>query len=269
VISGPASCPASVSWRVNAERAALLGWSRAILLQLAHPLIAAGVDEHSSFRGGPLAAATRLHHTVRAMLSLTFGTAMARQETLEGIRTIHRRVNGHLRESAGRFPAGTPYSAEDPDLLMWVHATLLDSVPFVYEQVVTPLSAAERDAYCDEAASIAIALGVRDVDVPRTWTALRAYFDATLASDAIAVSSQARTLADAVLAPPLARLVWPAAWANRVVTIALLPPRVRELYGFPHSAASERRARAVLRAVAACRRIAPDVLALWPEARHR
>ena len=63
----------SITWRVNAERIVLLGWARAILLQLAHPLVAAGVFDHSGFRGTPYAAASRLYHTVHAMLSLTFG----------------------------------------------------------------------------------------------------------------------------------------------------------------------------------------------------
>ena len=98
-----------ISWRVNAERLMLLAWARAILLQLAHPLIAAGVAEHSTFRGGVLAAALRLHHTVHAMLSLTFGDAPAREQTLDTIRAIHRRVNGRLPHAVGSYASGTAY----------------------------------------------------------------------------------------------------------------------------------------------------------------
>src|SRR5688572_32830582 len=111
-----------ISRQINAERLMLLGWSRAILLQLAHPLVAAGVADHSSFRDGGLAAAKRLHLTVKAMLALSFGDEHSRAAALDGIRTIHRRVHGHIAAQAGRFPAGTPYSAEDPDLVLWVHA---------------------------------------------------------------------------------------------------------------------------------------------------
>ena len=117
----------SITWRVNAERIVLLGWARAILLQLAHPLVAAGVFDHSGFRGTPYAAASRLYHTVHAMLSLTFGDEAARQQTIEGIRAIHRRVNGVLQETTGPYPAGTRYSAEDPALVLWVHTTLIES----------------------------------------------------------------------------------------------------------------------------------------------
>src|SRR5918994_3653424 len=99
-----------VSRRVNAERIVVLSWSRAILLQLAHPLVAAGVAEHSSFRHGRLTAARRLHQTIRAMLALTFGDDGARTHALEGIRGIHRRVHGRLHAAVGFFPAGAPYS---------------------------------------------------------------------------------------------------------------------------------------------------------------
>jgi len=257
-----------VSWRVNAERLMLLAWARAILLQLAHPLIAAGVAEHSTFRGGVLAAALRLHHTVRAMLSLTFGDAPAREQTLDTIRAIHRRVNGRLPHTVGSFASGTAYSAEDPALLLWVHATLLDSVLLVYDRVVSPLSTAERDAYCEEAAATAIALGAREADVPRTWATLRRYVDTMLASGTLAVGAQARELADAVLAPAGARAVWPAARVNRLITIGLLPATVREQYGFRWRRRAERCLDAVLRVMRTLRRGAPQWLIYWPEARQ-
>ena len=246
----------------------LLGWSRAILLQLAHPLVAAGVAEHSSFRGGRLSAAMRLHHTVRAMLALTFGDDLKREAALEGIRAIHRRVHGHLPAAAGRFPAGTPYSAEDPDLVLWVHATLIESIPLIYQHVVRPVAPEERDAYCAEAAAVAIDLGARDAEVPRTWNALSTYLERMYGSGAIAVSQQARELASAVLAPPFAPFIAPAAWMNRLVTVGLLPGRVRHEYGFTWSDARERTLRRVTRALRGARRVVPPAIALWPEAKH-
>src|SRR5688572_4623560 len=84
--SADAAVRLDIAHRVNAERVVLLGWGRAILMQLAHPLVAAGVYEHSSFRATPWAAASRLHATVRAMLALTFGTDAEREHALHGIR---------------------------------------------------------------------------------------------------------------------------------------------------------------------------------------
>jgi uncharacterized protein (DUF2236 family) len=246
----------------------LLGWSRAILLQLAHPLVAAGVADHSSFRDGGFATARRLHLTVRAMLALTFGDARGRAAAMEGILSIHRRVHGRLGAAAGRFDAGTPYSAEDPELVLWVHATLLDSIPLIYERLVEPLTMSDRDAYCEEAAAVATDLGARGDEVPRTWAALRAYLDRMYASGSIAVSAPARELASAVLAPPFAPFVAPAAWVNRVITIGLLPDHIRKEYGFVWTPGNDRTLSRLTALLRGLRRVTPASIALWPEAKQ-
>ena len=256
-----------ISVRINAERLMLLGWSRAILLQLAHPLIAAGVAEHSSFREGRLTAAMRLHHTIRAMLSLTFGSATQREATIATINGIHRRVNGALVESVGRYAAGTRYSAEDPQLLLWVHATLLESIPMVYERVIEPLSTAERDEYCREAAPVVRALGAEH-GVPGSWHELQTYIDRTYTAGDIVVGRQAREVADAVLAPPFARAVAPAARINWVFGVGLLPPLVREQYGFEWTAREDRALARWTNVIRGARRWSPTSLAIWPEARR-
>lgn len=258
----------SITWRVNAERIVLLGWARAILLQLAHPLVAAGVFDHSGFRGTPYAAASRLYHTVHAMLSLTFGDEPTRQGTLDGIRAIHRRVNGVLPETTGPYPAGTRYSAEDPALVLWVHATLIESVLLVYEQLVAPLTASERDEYCAEAFPIAVALAAREDEVPRTWNDVRCYLERMYASDAIAVGTQGRELAGAVLSPSGGWLVAPATWINRMVTVGLLPPQVREQYGMAWSPRQDRTVARLLSLLRNTRRLLPGAIALWPDARR-
>jgi uncharacterized protein (DUF2236 family) len=236
-------------------------------MQLAHPLIAAGVYDHSSFRATPVAAASRLHGTVRAMLALTFGTDAEREHALHGIRTIHRRVNGRLAEAVGPFPAGTCYSAEDPDLVLWVHVTLLESVPLVYELVVAPLTDAERDSYCADAAWVAMALGARPEDVPRRFADVRAHLDRTYASGALVVGQQARELGDAIIAPRIGRIVPPAMSLHRLVTVGLLPAHLREQYGFRWDDTHQHRLDRVLRLLGRVRQRLPQRLALWPEAR--
>jgi len=256
-----------VSQRLNAERAVVLGWPRAILMQLAHPLVAAGVADHSSFRSSRVTAVRRLHYTIRAMLALTFGDDQGRRTALDGIRTIHRRVNGTLREATGIFPAGTRYSAEDPDLVLWVHATLLETIPLVYDLLVGPMTAGERDAYCAEAAPVAIDLGARPADVPRTWTAAADYLTRMYASGAIAVGRDAMDLQTSVLMP-LGAIAAPAGWMNRLLTVGLLPSPIRAQYGFTWSERDARSFRRLTAALRAGRRLAPARLALWPEARR-
>jgi uncharacterized protein (DUF2236 family) len=246
----------------------VLGWGRAILLQLAHPKVAAGVADHSAFRSGPGTAAVRLHQTVRAMLSLTFGDERAYAQTIDMIRTIHRRVNGRLREPVASFPAGEYYSAEDPDLLLWVHATLIESVVLVYDAVVGPLDEPARDAYCAEARRVAIDLGAREDEVPRTWAALLAWLDRTYRSGVIAVGTDAHHVAGAVLAPPMSFLIWPARSINRTVTVGLLPGAIREQYGFSWTSRDVHRLDRALRRVRAFRRRLPRSLAWWADARR-
>ncbi len=257
----------SLSHTINAERIVLAGWSRAILLQLAHPLIAAGVVDHSTFEGSPVASARRLRHTVRAMLGLTFGDAGAHAKTIGGILAIHRRVHGNLRQAVGIFPAGTRYSAEDPSLVLWVHATLVDSIVLAYDGLVAPLSVGDRDVYCQEAALVAIELGARPDDVPRDWRTLSEYIHRMLQSGAITVGPDGANIARALLRGRFSKLTGPAAWANSVLTAGWLPPRIRAEYGLRWDAARERHFRQTLAILRGLRRVTPRALAHWREAR--
>lgn len=256
----------TIAERINAERIVLAGWGRAILLQLAHPLVAQGVADHSTFRGTLLTAAMRLHHTVAAMRQLTFGTTPEVRAALDGILAIHRRVNGTLPTAVGPYAAGTRYSAEDASLVLWVHATLLDSLPLVYEATVAPISDAQRDEWCAQSAPVARALGATD-DVPQTWADLRTYVDRMLASEALVVGDTARALAGDVLAPPQSIVIAPARALNRIVTIGLLPPSIRAQYGFAWSSRDQARFHQALRLLRVTRSLLPPVLARWPDAR--
>lgn len=255
--------------KLNGERLVILSWSRAILLQMAHPLIATGVAQHSTFRGGAGAAARRAHGTIGAMLSLTFGDDDAREATLARIRGIHRTVRGTLPRPAGPFAAGTPYSAEDPELLLWVHATLLESIPDVYQRLVGPLGSGELDAFCAESAPTLVALGGDDRRAPRSWRALCDYVADVHRSGVLAITQEARDIADGVLAPRIGGLPFPGGSFHRLITIGLLPESIRRGYGFPWDEKRARRLDRTLRFLRAARRMMPDVVARWSQSRRR
>lgn len=246
----------------------LLGWSRAIHLQAAHPLIAAGIADHSQFRSSGRAAIHRLRATVRAMLAIAFGDEAEHARSIAAIRQVHRRINGALRTPTGVFPAGTRYSAEDPALVLWVHATQTESVLMLYEQLFGPLTPAERDAYCDEVRPVAIELGAEPADVPRSWPALLAYLDQEYSSGRIVVGPDARAISDALLFPPPTAAPWPLGWMNRVMTIGLLPDHIREQYRYGWSLARARQFDRLLAGLRVVHRITPRSLAWWPEARR-
>jgi uncharacterized protein (DUF2236 family) len=254
-----------VTRKVNREVTVLLGWGRAILLQLAHPLVAAGVAGHSDFSTGLGGYLARARRTVGAMLTLTFGTEDEARRVAARINAIHDRVSGTLDDTAGVFRAGTPYSARHCELLRWVHATLLDSLPLAYETFVGPLTSEERNQYCFEAAAMAHLLRIPEGLLPSTNAELQAYLREMYASDCIHVSQMAQTLARQLLCPPGA-----ASYLFRVprlVTIGLLPAPIREAYGFRWSAKDAAAFGRWARAIKRTRSITPPILREWPYAR--
>lgn len=257
----------SVSWRIHREVALLLGWGSAILLQFAHPLVARGVADHSGFRRDARASWRRLQRTLRAMLDLTFGGEDGATRAAGAINRVHDRIHGPLRQPEGPYPAGASYSAHDPALLTWVHASCLDAFTRAYELYVGPLTPQDKDRYCAEAARVEPLLGIPEGSLPRSTVELQTYMDARLGSGQIVVTDTARALARDLLAPPVLRVVWPLAWMFRIVAIGLLPPSIRAAYGFRWDA----RHRTVLGAAAWLVRHAlpllPPVLRYWPAAR--
>jgi uncharacterized protein (DUF2236 family) len=256
-----------VARKINREGVVLLGWGRAILLQLAHPLVAAGVAEYSDFNESARGYVRRVRRTVGGMLAITFGTPDQARQVIERINGVHDRVHGVLSEPAGRFPAGTRYSARDPQLLLWVHATLVESMVLTYEQLVAPLAAAERDRFCVEAAETAVALGVPPADVPMRYDELCAYMKQRYAAGDIVVTPRARRLAAALLSPPLGPAAAPLARITKLVTVGLLPDDLRRGYGFAWDDRRDRVFRAIMLVVRRTRWILPPMLREWRVAR--
>lgn len=258
--------PASMAWRINGEVLGLLGWGRAILLQVAHPLVAAGVAEHSYFAADALGRLRRLQHTLDAMLTLTFGSYEEAVAVARHIDGIHGRVHGTLPEATGRFPAGTPYSARDPALLRWVHATYVDTALITYQLYIGPLTRAEQDRYCREASGIEPLLHLPEGYLPRDVDSLRAYLESMLTSGEIAVGPTARRIARELLAPLGPPVTRPLEALLRLPIIGLLPPAIRAGYGFRWT---RRDARALAGSAALCRLVVrrlPARLHRWPRA---
>ena len=256
--------------RVNKERLVVLGWGRAILLQVAHPLVAAGVSQHSDYDRGAWEYVQRTHHTVRAMLGLTFGSADEVQRTADRINTIHRQVHGRVVAPDGsttRYPGGTRYSATDPDLLRWVHTTLIDSQLRTYELFVGDLTATERDRYCAEAAArIAPLLHIPPDDLPTSVAEVNDYLQVRYHDGTVQVTSTARRLARALLHPG-GVLGGPVLSLGRMVTAGLLPAPLRDAYGFRWNPRRQRRLNRLSRVIRAFHPWVPRSLREWPAAK--
>lgn len=224
--------PDTVAARLLGHPALLLGGPRALLLQVAHPGVAAGVVQHSGFEQDPFG---RLARTLTAMEAVAFGSPRRADRALRTIGARHRRVSG-------RRPDGGTYSAADPELLLWVHATLVDTALVVDQRYIGLLDPAEREVFYDQSRSLARVFGVPEALVPGDLAAFRSYLAATILD--LEVAEDARAIAAAVMRPTLGprwgRMgdVLGAAVAPwlQAVTADLLPPELRRAYGLRRGA---------------------------------
>lgn len=252
----PGVCdPHDALWAVAGERAVLLGGPAAVLLQVAHPLVAAGVAQHSDYRAGP---AHRLLGTLQAVLTIAFGDTEQGRAAARAVGHQHARVRGTT-------PDGTPYRASDPELALWVHATLVEmALAAVGRYAGRPVPPRLREAYWQQMKPFGRMFGIPEAVLPAGYPEFRAWYEAAVAR--LEVTDAARAVARDVLGlrtwPPLPGV----AAVARAVTADLLPPRVAEQYDLV--ATPRRRAgAAVVRAVTRTVRPAlPAAVARWPHA---
>ena len=232
--------PDSEAWRLNREAMLLLGAGpRALLLQIAHPAVAAGVDQHSDFRADPWA---RLAATLGSYLAIVYGPTTVARAEIRRLNALHRRISG------------PGYAARDPELSLWVHATLIDSTMVAFDAWIEPLSRNRRARFYAETRPIGRAFGVPDGLLPADLEAFEGYVAGMLGSGGpVRVSPLARELGEVVLRPPLGPLAgWlPFGAVGRALlqrvpaaahawtlwpAVGLLPPSIREGYGLPFGA---------------------------------
>jgi uncharacterized protein (DUF2236 family) len=254
--------PQSMFWRVNREMASLLAGGRALLMQVAHPKVAAGVAEHSHFKEDPLG---RLYRTMNSMWSIVFDEMPGAKASLDRIKSVHGKVLGTVRLNEASF-AGARYDALDPDLLLWVHATLIDSGLVAYDHFVEPLSPFAAAQYYQESKMLARLFDIPEQIVPASLAELQSYMNAMLSGNQIAVGPTARSLARDILYPPT-WLLKPTGPFLRLMTAGLLPSGLREAYDLKWN---KRRIKTFTLAVRTIRLLLPFVprlLRVVPQAR--
>ena len=215
--------PGSVTWRVHAHPAMLIGGLRALLLQALHPHALAGVVQHSDFRERPM---YRLRQTATYVATTTFGTTEQARAAGEHVRRVHTHING-VDPVTGRR-----YSAEDPETLLWVHCVEVHSFLAAVRAYGVRLSDADQDAYLAESARVAELVGIPPDMVPPSREAMREYFDAMLPE--LCISWEAKQTIDFVASPPLTRDLLPYAAPLKVVAsaaVGLVPRHLRRLAG--------------------------------------
>lgn len=252
--------PESVTWKVAGEAALLVGGSRAILMQLAHPLVAAGVGQHSSYARDPWG---RIYRTLDLGRRLTFGTRSEARAAARAINRLHTHVSGTLEEPAGALAHGTAYRARDPELLLWVFATLIDTGLYLYPLLVGALTPRDEERYYQEGVEAMRLLGMPMQAAPPTIAAFRQYMRNMLEGNVLALTPTAANIAWTMLHMPaplaLRPVLWPALRLNEQLTIGLLPPSMRDIYGFRWSRGQQ----VLLEAWAASMRAITPRLPVW------
>lgn len=215
--------------RVHRESAVALSGPRALLMQAAHPVAFAGFFAHT---GGLDEPYERLRRTALVMDTIGFGSRAAADRATRRVRAMHRRVRGVTAAPAGPFPAGTPYAADDPELLLWILACLVDSSLVVFQKYVRTLSVDERDAYWRDYRRIGRLFGLRERDMPPTIDGFEDYMAGMLRGGDLHVTPDARALAvQIVLRPPVPLAARPLLELANQITVGLLPGPVRRQYG--------------------------------------
>jgi uncharacterized protein (DUF2236 family) len=239
----------SITRRVNRENILLLGGGRALLMQLAHPKVAAGVDEHSDFRTQPI---RRLRRTIRMTMAIVFGDRHTALAAARGVNQAHAKVQGD------------GYRALDPDLLLWVYATLADTALVTYEVFVRRLLPSEREEFHQEFKLLGELLGIPHDRFPDTVRDFDDYMERMVSSGPVVVDERARDLAEQVMKPRVWLLPGPAMIPLNVVTSGLLSPALREQYGLAWGPRQQRAYRLAVAVVPRMIALTPPLLRVWP-----
>jgi uncharacterized protein (DUF2236 family) len=211
--------PDDMLWKIHSEMLIGLAGPRALLLELAHPLVAEGVARHSNFKHNPFG---RLIRTMRVMHLLTFGTSDHAAIASRHTQRCHAKVHGMTED-------GEHYDANDPQLRLWVFATLVDSILVTHDDFVRALDPSEKELYYQQSKRMARCLGVPESFMPSGYTEFQQYMTDRLDGNTLRVTANARAVLRALLIHPLSA---PMAWPGLFVAAGRLPEHLRNGFGF-------------------------------------
>jgi uncharacterized protein (DUF2236 family) len=252
--------PRSVAWRLGGDLAIFLGGGRAALLQLAHPMVAFAIDQHSKTRAD---VAGRFQRTFRNVFAMVFGDLDDAMAAARRVHNVHTRIRGTIPHAVGAWRAGTPYSANDVGALRWVHATLVDTTISVRERLDGALPTALKDTYIVEMNRFAALFGIPRDLLADSWSAHESYMRRMLASGEIVVAPCAREMAmflvgrGGAFQPPLGRVA-------EAISASMLPADLANAFGLRQSRMSAASVRASLAAIAPLYRRLPRAAVAIP-----
>jgi uncharacterized protein (DUF2236 family) len=227
--------------KLHSERLIAFSGVRALLMQACDPLAVVGFRKHSILFDDPR---TRLMSTDQRMSRMYFGDEDLALRTGAEIQAMHRKVRGRVREQYGPINKGTPYSAADPELMLWTLATLADSALLYWERIFGGLDPEEREAYWADYRRIGMLLGMPADSMPATEPELRDYVRKRLVDGSLYISPEVRDRSTGIIFDPpfggwLKLVLTPVSEAIKLSSIGFLPQEIREMYGFSWDPARE------------------------------
>ena len=215
--------------RVNRELIVAFSGARALLMQASHPVMFEGFFIKTEAKD---AAHARLARTATIMNTIYFGRRDDADQMTDRVRAVHAQINGVLEEPAGKYPAGTPYAADDPQFLLWTLAALVDSADQFYRLYVEELTRDERDALWGDYRLVGKLFGLQEDEMPATIEGFDAYMTEMVEGDQLFVTESARDESLAiVLNPPAPIYMRGLVEAVNFIIIGSLPEKIRRGYG--------------------------------------
>lgn len=231
----------SLTWRVSREAAVFLGAGRAALLQLAHPWVAAALDQHSTVMQRPI---ERFHNTFRVVFTMIFGTTEQAFRASRALYQLHTKITGDLPDAVAGYSRGSRYEALQVPALRWVYATLIESAVIAFDTVMPPLSSEERAEYYEESKVLAGLFGLPKESLPQDWSGFESYIAEMVASQALGVNDLARAMGKRIMSGAGSWIRVPRWYKG--LTAEWLPPRFREEFGMSFGTAEQEAAKRAL-----------------------
>ncbi|MEA2347972.1 MAG: hypothetical protein QOG62_1759 [Thermoleophilaceae bacterium] len=252
--------PQSLAWRTASDFRGFLLAGRALLLQVAHPTVGAGVSEHSDFKADPWG---------RLIRTLDFLNGVLYSDDAEGVAARMRAMHKTIK---GVKPDGTRYHAMEPEAFTWVHATLVESMAAANQAFAKPLTLTELDRFYYEMRGVGALYGVRERDLPEDWKGFMEYYD-WMIDERLENNDSVQDVLATMGKPArphraIPKGLWnfasrPASKALWVGTMGLIPARLRERFGAEWTAGDERILRVMKSTARGVDPVVPDSLRVF------
>jgi len=240
----------SMHWKLYREPGIMVAGVSALLSQIAHPAVAVGVFHYSEFQKDFLG---RAHRTIFSMMRIWMGSQTEAIQSAKRLHQIHHHIRGTFKERKNGKIVDRAFCANDPDLLLWILATMVMATVRAYEKVYQPLTAAERNHFFEETKITAQLMGIPLAEYPTDWAAFERYYEDILAGDVLEVGEMSRSISK-----DLFRAYFPFSALMQAMAAGFLTEKLNQNFDLKFDKKEQRIFRRIIRFFRVTMRIIPD-----------